>query len=107
MTEVDWDTAFDKSIAVYLNGHGIPDLDQRGHRVSDDSFLVCFNAHYEPVRFTLPPAEFGAHWKIVVDTARPENGYGDTLFPPGGTGPLQARSLVVLQAVEDPPPAET
>jgi hypothetical protein len=30
MTEADWDTAFDKSIAVYLNGQGIPDLDPRG-----------------------------------------------------------------------------
>ena len=100
MTEADWDTAFDKSIAVYLNGQGIPDLDPRGHRVTDDSFLICFNAHYEPIRFTLPPAEFGAQWKIVVDTADPDNG-GDALFPPGGSGPVQARSLVVLQAVND------
>ena len=43
--------------AVYLNGQGIPDLDARGRRVRDDSFLMCFNAHHEPIEFTLPPAE--------------------------------------------------
>ena len=104
MTEADWDTAFDKSIAVYLNGQGIPDLDPRGHRVTDDSFLICFNAHFEPIQFTLPPAEFGARWRIVVDTANPQNGSPNgeaALFPPGGSGPVQARSLVVLQAVSD------
>ncbi|HEX5142485.1 MAG TPA: glycogen debranching protein GlgX [Mycobacterium sp.] len=102
MTEEDWDTALDKSIAVYLNGHGIPGLDPRGRPVTDDSFFICFNAYYEPIQFTLPPAEFGAHWKIVVDTANPANGHGDALFPPGGTGPVQARTLVVLQAVDEP-----
>ena len=89
----------DKSIAVYLNGQGIPDLDPRGHRVTDDSFMICFNAHYEPIQFTLPSAEFGAQWKLVIDTANPANG-GEILLPPGGSGPVQARSLVVLQALE-------
>src|SRR5215203_4475499 len=55
MTEEDWESGFAKSIAVYLNGHGIPDLDVRGQRVTDDSFVLCFNAHYEPIEFTLPP----------------------------------------------------
>ena len=60
MTEEDWDSGFGKSVAVYLNGQGIPGLDQRGHRVTGDSFVVCFNAHHEPIQFTLPPKEFGA-----------------------------------------------
>ena len=54
MSDEDWDSGFAKSIAVYLNGHGIPDLDERGQRVTDDSFVLCFNAHYEPIDFVLP-----------------------------------------------------
>src|SRR5258707_9598666 len=44
MTEEDWDSGFAKSIAVYLNGQGIADPDLRGQRVTDDSFVLCFNA---------------------------------------------------------------
>ena len=57
MIDDDWDSGFGKSVAVYLNGLGIPDLDARGQRVTDDSFFLCFNAHHEPIEFTLPPGE--------------------------------------------------
>jgi glycogen operon protein len=69
MNDEDWDSGFGKSVAIFLNGHGIPDLDTRGQRVVDDSFVVCFNGHHEPIEFTLPPAEFGEAWVPVVDTA--------------------------------------
>ena len=59
-----------KSVAVYLNGLGIPDLDARGQRVTDDSFVLCFNAHHEPINFVLPPPEFGPAWIPVLDTAQ-------------------------------------
>lgn len=69
MTDDDWNTAFGKSVAVYLNGQGIPDLDERGQRVVDDSFVLCFNAHHDAIEFTLPPQQFGAKWQLVLDTA--------------------------------------
>ena len=69
MTDEDWESGFAKSVAVYLNGHGIPDLDARGQRVTDDSFVLCFNAHHEPIDFTLPPEEFGPAWVPVIYTA--------------------------------------
>ena len=77
MTEADWDTAFDKSIAVYLNGQGIPDLDPRGHRVTDDSFLICFNAHFEPIQFTLPPAGIRGTVENCRRHRQPQNGSPD------------------------------
>ncbi len=69
MTDEDWNTAFGKSVAVYLNGQGIPDLDERGQRVVDDSFVLCFNAHDEAIEFTLPPGQFGSRWQLLLDTA--------------------------------------
>ena len=69
MTDEDWESGFAKSVAVYLNGQGIPDLDVRGQRVTDDSFVLCFNAHHEPIEFTLPPKEFGPAWVPVIYTA--------------------------------------
>jgi glycogen debranching enzyme GlgX len=85
MTEQDWDDALVKSVAVFLNGLGIPDRGARGQRVVDDSFLLCFNAHDEPIDFVLPPVEYAAGWEVVLDTAtdgstdhRPHSA-GDTL----------------------------
>ena len=54
MTSEDWNTGFAKSLGVFLNGDALPDPDRRGHRISDDSFLLLFTAHYEDVTFVLP-----------------------------------------------------
>jgi glycogen operon protein len=96
MNVEDWDTGFGKSVAVYLNGNGIPDLDQRGQRVVDDSFVICFNAHHEPIEFTLPPAEFGAAWQPVIDTAA-EPDVGGEAVAAGASRTIAARSVRVLR----------
>jgi isoamylase len=85
---------------VFLNGHGIPDLDVRGQRVLDDSFVLCFNAHNEPLEFSLPPKEFGAKWRIVVDTGAEDTPDAEEL-PAAETFTVDAHSAVVLQAVTE------
>ncbi len=100
MNDEDWDTGFGKSVAVYLNGHGIPDLDPRGQRVTDDSFLVCFNAHHEPIEFTLPPEEFGNRWQAVVDTAAESNADVDVAAA-GTARQIAGRSVTVFQLAAD------
>jgi glycogen operon protein len=114
MTEGDWDADFGRCVTVFLNGEGISDLDRRGERVTDDSFLLCFNAHYEEVGFTLPGLGYGREWAVILDTATGEVAAGAgggvvTGVIAGGTpatarvigadGELTvtARSLVVLQ----------
>jgi len=90
MTDEDWNTAFGKSVAVYLNGQGIPDLDERGQRVVDDSFVLCFNAHHDAIEFTLPPGQFGSSWQLVLDTA---SGLADV---DADTAPLAAEATVTV-----------
>jgi glycogen operon protein len=95
MTEQDWSAGFGRAVAVFLNGEDITDVDARGERVRDDSFLLCFNAHDEPIDFQLPAAEYGISWQIVVDTAtieRPEE-----QRPAQATVTVGPRALVVLQ----------
>jgi glycogen operon protein len=102
MTEHNWDDGFGRAIVVFLNGEGIPDLDQRGMPVVDDSFLLAFNAHYEDIEMTLPEQDYGRKWTVVVDTATGEVAAepgGETLLA-GGKLNVVARSLVVLQRVE-------
>jgi isoamylase len=99
MSDEDWGSGFGKSVAVYLNGLGIPDLDARGQRVTDDSFFLCFNAHHEPIDFTMPPAEFGAAWVLVVDTcAATPNSEDQQPIPAGSPVRVGPRAMVVLEA---------
>ena len=39
-----------------------------GRPIYDDHFLLLFNAHWEPINFTLPPRAFGSNWQIRMDT---------------------------------------
>ncbi|HME48451.1 MAG TPA: hypothetical protein VKG81_10235, partial [Mycobacterium sp.] len=100
---------FGRSVAVYLNGLGIPGLDPRGQRITDDSFVLCFNAHDEPIDFTLPPEEFGQRWMPVVDTTDLDTTDLDTTgleataeqrrpVAAGATVRVGGRAMVVLQA---------
>ena len=89
MTEEDWEAGFGKSVAVFLNGDGISDRNQRGERVTDDSFIMIFNAHDGSIDFTLPAPEYGAKWEVVLDTATPQ------LAEPA---PVAAQSVVTVEA---------
>jgi glycogen operon protein len=95
MCEEDWQTGFAKSFGVFLNGDALRDLDANGARVADDSFLLAFNAHHEPLPFAIPGAEYGTAWRIVVDTAVEADVPALTLES-RQTFDVQPRSLVVL-----------
>ena len=97
MTEDDWDAGFAKSLAMYLNGHGIRSTDERGETVVDDHFYLAFNASHEKMEFTLPAEEYAGAWTVVLDTA--EMGEVEPReLKPGETLTLQDRSMVVLSA---------
>jgi glycogen operon protein len=91
----DWDVGFAKSLAMYLNGHGIRETDERGEDVVDDCFYLAFNAHHEPIEFTLPSDDYAQGWTTVLDTA--EMGEVEPVeVKPGETVTVQGRSIVVL-----------
>jgi glycogen operon protein len=82
---------------MYLNGHGIREMDERGENVTDDCFYLAFNASHEPIEFTLPSADYAEGWTVVVDTA--ELGEVEPLQVKAGDKlTLAARATVVLQA---------
>ncbi len=100
MTDDDWGPGFARTLGVYLNGDGIPERDAVGERVVDDSFLLLFNAHHQPIPFTLPGEAFGRVWEIAVDTADPLRARARRRqrdAKPGGRLRITARSLLVLR----------
>ena len=80
---------------MFLNGDALRDLDEEGKRLRDDSFLLLFHAHGEPLSFTLPPESFGERWEVVVDT-NAELGENPRTLAAGESVDVPARSLVVL-----------
>ena len=68
--EHDWRDG-GKSLAVFLNGDKISEPDPRGERITDDRFLLLFNADAETVSFNLPGVRYGREWEVVIDTFGP------------------------------------
>jgi len=96
MTRADWDKSYARCIGVYLSGTAIERVDRRGRAVTDDDFLVLFNAHHEPIPFLLPGPSSSMHWTLVLDTARADNPFVAEKYDTHVEYPLAARSLVVL-----------
>ncbi|MBO8185440.1 glycogen debranching protein GlgX [Streptomyces spirodelae] len=98
MTQRDWQAEHTRSLTVFLNGSAISEPGERGERITDDSFLLLFNTHDEPLVFVIP-VNHGREWEVIVDTAQED-------APTRGGGPkvaageplrLESRSMAVLQ----------
>jgi glycogen operon protein len=97
MTVRDWTSGFAKSMAVFLNGDAIPGANRRGEPITDESFLLFFNAHHEALQFTVPGPRSGRRWVRIIDTA-------DTLAEGDQVKArehvtVEARSLQVFQRI--------
>ena len=103
MSEEDWQAGFAKSLGVFLNGRGIPTVNERGEPVRDDSFYTMFNAHQEPVEFTMPEAKWGDGWVVVLNTAEAIDYMAEDELGPeieaGGRMHVEAWSLVLLKRI--------
>ena len=93
MSDEDWDAGHAASVGVFLNGDAITDRDRRGQRVTDDSFLLLFNAHHEAIDWTLPK-QWGQWWELVIETTGPDR-EGQVLAS-SETLQVAGRSVIVL-----------
>jgi glycogen operon protein len=98
MTQRDWNSAQASALTVFLNGNAISEPGARGERITDDSFLLMFNASPRPLEFVVP-VDHGRQWQVVVDTANPEAVTGGTgaKVAAGDRLTLVDRSMTVLQ----------
>jgi len=107
MTDEDWNTGLASCLitseysrvtlgclGVRLAGDLIGDENESGEPIVGETLLLLFNAHHEPIPFTLPATKVEHRWERVFDTAGPAGA-----APPMCAGelyPLQGRSLAVL-----------
>jgi glycogen operon protein len=101
MEDHDWEAGYARSLGVFLNGGAISEPGRRGEKVTDDSFLLLFNAHYEDLEFRIPQESFGPGWSTVLDTAvNGEEEEDGQVVRPGDAVTVCARSVRVLIAGE-------
>lgn len=100
MDMADWQNTHAFSMMIYLNGSDIPEVDWYGNRMVDNDFILIFNAHYEPIMFTLPDERYGRKWQLVVDTHNPNE--PALSYEAGFMITAQSRSFLMLMSAKKP-----
>ncbi|MBI2158914.1 MAG: glycogen debranching protein GlgX [Candidatus Rokubacteria bacterium] len=106
MTDEDWQNAHTRGLGLRLAGDALEEVDPRGERIVDDTFLLLLNAHHESVPFVLPAHRRGVRWELVLDT-RAAGGHPRQRLARGGASyALEERSLVLfrMRALRDRAP---
>lgn len=97
MNPSDWTLPYARSLGFILGGESCVVDSRTGREEADDTFMVLFNAYTEIIFYTLPPAQAGRSWEVVVDTARPDAILHDEICAAGTRFPLKPHSLAVLR----------
>jgi isoamylase len=96
MQDREWNHDSTRCLGLFLSGDALEEVDERGQKIKDETFLVLMNAHGEKIPFKLPDVAEGSNWVGLVDTSSEPNGIpgdqhlGESLYP------LEARSIAVL-----------
>ncbi len=99
MSDEEWNSGDTGSLCVLLSGQTDEIRDRKGRPITDDTFALMFNEHYEEVAFKLPRiAGTRAGWTVVINTFE-ESGFiqGGPHLPSQGTIRVAPRSMVVLR----------
>jgi isoamylase len=97
MTQRDWRNPDARAIGVFLNGDELHATTQSGEELEDESFLLLFNAHHEPMTFRMPTRRFGARWKLELSTAEPELEEGARSWAARDEVTVESRSILALR----------
>jgi glycogen operon protein len=103
MTPDDWQNSLTRSFGLRLAGDAIEEVDARGDRIIDDTFLILLNAYHEPLAFTLPAHQRGVRWQVVLDTRASDGRRRYRPLRPGESYEMEGRSLAafMLRTSED------
>jgi glycogen operon protein len=98
MSTEHWNESMAKSLGIFLSGEDLNHLNERGEKITDETFYIMFNSAANTVIFTLPEEKWGKSWFKILDTY-------DTFFEPERTDivlnakqniDIRARSVIML-----------
>jgi isoamylase len=71
MTSDEWNAGWVRCIGVQLSGRTLDDVNGVGEPITDETFMILFNPHTEPIKFYMPRHP-GTAWEVLLDTGFPE-----------------------------------
>jgi isoamylase len=98
MTPAEWD-GDERAFGLFLNGEAIPNLGPQGQRITDDSFILLFNACPTNIDFTMPERYRQMRWLLELSTSAPGAKPGSTTWDPDDPITLIHRSMLVMRRV--------
>ncbi len=96
MTGRDWEHG-EATLGMFLNGKAILTPGPHGEEVSDDSFVLLFNAHNEDRMFKLPRRRMGVHWTLELCTDDPTAEPGTVTYDAQALVNVMAHSITILK----------
>lgn len=99
MEEHNWNEDYAKSLAIYLNGHGLRSSGPHGEPITDDSFYLMFNAHDAPLEYNLPHERYGQEWLKILDTSTEDIDEAPTRHHKSNSIRVEGRSIILLKHI--------
>jgi glycogen operon protein len=100
MTEEEWVHGWVRCLGLQLSGKTLDHVDALGHQVTDETFLILFNPHWEPIDFYMPSHHSEQNWQLLLDTRTAEVPE-PLMIAAGEPYTLIPRSLVLFCEVEN------
>ena len=97
MSDEAWNNGSVRCIGIRLAGDLMNEVDERGEPIAGDTLFLMFNAHWEPIQFSLPIPRDGRVWEAMVDTSDPDVPL--RVCRGGEQYPLAGRSVALLRTV--------
>ena len=98
MTPEEWHQGWVRCIGLKLNGRTLDDVNGVGEPIIDDSFMLLFNPHHEPIQFYM--AERGSSWEVLLDSQFAQQ-TENPVIGPGQNYELIAHSAALLREVRE------
>ena len=97
MTEKDWNDPKTHSLGILLCGDDMGVKTFEGHVLTDDTFYLCFNAHFENVDFKLP-GKPEVNWRLIFDTSLEEGFLAEErIVKSGSIASVAGRAMCLFQ----------
>lgn len=98
MTEDEWNNDFTRCLGLRLAGDAIEEVNEAGHPIVANTYLLLLNAHHEAIPFILPAHHARVRWTLVLDAREWEVGARrPSAFRAGDQYPLAGRSPALLR----------
>ncbi len=99
MTPEEWNAGWVRCIGLQLNGRTLDDLNGVGEPITDETFMILFNPHHEPIQFYMPRVP-GTAWELLLDSGFPDK-QDKPVVASGEPYELIARSTALLRELSD------